>query len=149
MMPKARLAGVAPGSHPSSYRDRIGSARLWFGLFGAAGAWSVQTLISYPLASHSCYPGIFPLRTPILPGLWTVLLLVGLACLVVGLSGLGAAWTAWKKTRGEVGEDHHHLFATGEGRSRFMALSGVIVSATMLLAILLQTATLFLVAPCG
>ncbi|MEO5816369.1 MAG: hypothetical protein ABIT20_13925 [Gemmatimonadaceae bacterium] len=41
------------------------------------------------------------------------------------------------------------LAETGEGRMRFMALSGMIASATFLVACVAHAATVFLVAPCA
>lgn len=50
--------------HPAPGRHLVGLGALWFGLFGAAAAWSVQELVSFAVVSHSCYPDWHPRAAP-------------------------------------------------------------------------------------
>jgi hypothetical protein len=135
--------------HPSPDRGQVSVGRLWFGVFGAPVAWSVQTLVNYGLASYACFPALAPLREPLYAGLWWILLLVGLAALAVEIAAIRVAWESWRRTRNETGGGHHHALESGEGRTRFMALAGLMSGALLLLVSLVQVANLFLVQPCG
>lgn len=89
-------------------------------------AWSMLELTAYGLASHACFPGYEPRMT--LSGSWLqpLLLGVGVLALVVGLAGLTASWRSLRCTadehRGATGE----LLEVGEGRTRFLAIWGVL-----------------------
>ena len=49
------------------------------------------------------------------------------------------------------GADHSHgawLLEIGEGRTRFMAVSGIITSTTFLIVVISNTIAIFMVTPC-
>jgi hypothetical protein len=82
---------------------------------------------------------------------------VSLAAILVCLAGVAVSWRDWMRTRdehhsrsGKAGEHGQPaaLLETGEGRTRFMALSGVLTSATFLIVVIAHTASIFLVSPC-
>jgi hypothetical protein len=67
------------------------------------------------------------------------------------------AWRSWSRTREEnqgssgAGDAHGPaaaLLETGEGRTRFMALAGVLTSGGFLLLTAVHALTIFLVGPC-
>ena len=148
---------AAGAGHPAPARGHVTPRALWFGLFGAPAAWSVQTLVDLPLVAHSCFPRLYPLRSPLLGGLRGIAFVVGLAAVAVCVAATAVAWQSWRRTRGEhqegSGRGREHapssaLLETGEGRTRFMALSGVLAGVTFLIASVAQTATILLVGPC-
>ena len=155
--------GVAAGSvsgdaHPAPARERASLPALWFGLFGGPVAWSIQTLVNLPLASHACFPRLEPLDTPVVGGLRGIVLVVSLLALLVSAFAAVVAWRVWSRTRlehqGGTGEGRGHdphlaALETGEGRTRFMALAGVMTSAAFFLVSAAHAATLFLVSPCS
>jgi hypothetical protein len=122
---------------------------LWFGLFGAPAAWSVQLLVNYALVAHACFPKSEPLASPALGGLHAIVLGTSFAALAIALA---AAVTAGRSLRGSRHESHGGngaLLEVGEGRTGFMALAGVLVSGVFLLGIAMNAIPLFLVSPCG
>jgi hypothetical protein len=135
--------------HPAPMRGQVSLLRLWFGLFGAPVAWSVQTLVSYSLASYACYPTLAPRSVPLYGGLWWMLLVVGLATVAVEIVAISVAANSWRRTRGETGGGGHRALETGEGRTRFMAIAGIMLGVVILLVSLVHVANLFLVPPCG
>jgi len=150
--------GEMQGRHPAPARGHVALGALWFGLFGGPAAWTVQTLVDLPLASHACFPRLEPLATPVLHGLQGIVLAVSIAAVLISLAATLVAWRSWSRTRAEQqqgagkGSDHDHpsaLLETGEGRTRFMALSGLLLSVTFVLVTAAQLATVLLVAPCG
>lgn len=136
-------------SHPAPGRHLVGLGALWFGLFGAAVAWSVQELVSFAVVSHSCYPDWRPRAAPTIAGTWTISLIVGLVMLVVGVGAGLTAWRSWRRT-GEAGGDQiHQQLEVGERRIHFMATSGLVVSGLVLFAIVLNLVVLFMAPVCG
>ena len=107
-----------------------GRLPLWFGLFGASLAWSLQELVGYGLAAGSCALAA-EAGEPRLSGALlasVVLTLVGAAALLVAIGAVRRS---------------------DRPRGRFMALGGVLVSALFLAALLANLAILFLVPVCG
>lgn len=166
-MGNERLALVngqqAPGTgsdegHPAPARREVRLSALWFGFAGAPAAWSVQTLVNLPLAAHSCYPRLTPVSAPTTGGLRGIAFAVGLVALAVCIAATAVSLRTWWRTREEhqrgTGRGQHHepssaLLETGEGRTRFMALAGVLTSITFLVVSAANTAAIFLVTPCG
>jgi hypothetical protein len=148
----------AEAGHPAPARTLVRPGALWFGLFGGPVAWSVQTLVNLSIASHACFPRLFPLDAPAIGGLRGIVFGVSVLAVIVTVAAAASAWRAWQSTRHEHQEssgrvDHHQARAaaleTGEGRTRFMALAGVLTSATFALVSLVHLSTVFLVTPCA
>jgi len=126
-----------------------GLPALWFGLFGAAAAWSVQELASYALLAHACYPSWYPLAAPVTSAAWPFAAVVSLAALLVSVAAVLTALRAWRHTRLGRAEAKAHHAEVGEGRVSFMALSGVLVSSIFLSNIVMNAIVLFVVPPCA
>lgn len=145
--------------HPAPARDNVALWTLWFGFLGAPIAWSVQTLANTAVASHGCYPQLFPLSSPVTGGMRGILFGISVAAIIAALAALSVSFSTWRRTRSEhqekSGEDarrHNRSTAaleTGEGRTRFMALSGVLTSIVFLIVILAHTVAVFVVIPCA
>ena len=145
-------------AHPAPARNDVSSGLLWFGLVGGPAAWTVQTLVDLAVASHGCYPRLFPLEAPVLSSLRAIVISVSLAALIVCITAGLAAIRSWSQTRHEhqsssgAGEKHGPsaaLLETGEGRTRFLALSGLMTSIVFTIAVLAHTVSIFIVGPCG
>lgn len=145
--------------HPAPARGNVALWLLWFGFLGAPLGWTLQTLANTAVASHGCYPKLFPLDKPSMGGMRGILFAISIAAIVVGVAALAVSFSAWLRTRsehqeqsGEGARGHGRSTAaleTGEGRTRFMALSGVLTSIVFLIVILAHTAAVFVVIPCG
>ncbi len=152
---------TAPTSagHPAPQRGNVALWLLWFGFLGAPLAWTFQTLANTAVASHGCYPQLFPLDKPATGGMRGILFVISIVAIVVGVAALAVSFSTWRRTKGEHQEksgegarQHNHSTAaleTGEGRTRFMALSGVLTSIVFLIVIIAHTAAVFTVIPCG
>src|SRR5919107_1145218 len=98
-----------PAAHPAPARGHVSLAALWFGLAGAPAAWSVLTLVNLPLASHGCFPRLYPLAAPVTGGLRGLAAVVGFAALAVCVAATAVSWSMWRRTRGE------HQQGSGQG----------------------------------
>ena len=126
----------------------VAQASLWFGLFGAPTAWSLQLLTSYALVAHGCYPDAEPMTMPVVPRLTTLVAATGVLALAVALLAFATAWRSWRSTRHELAGQHEALLEVGEGRTRFMAGAGMLVSAVFVLGILMNLVPVLLLRPC-
>jgi hypothetical protein len=135
--------------HPSPHRDRVGRWMLAFGLLGAPLAWSLQLLVNASLAGYSCYPHDVPLATPLFDGLDAVAFGVEALAARVCVAAGAAAWLSWRRSRGEKGGSGHHLIESGDGRSRFMAMAGLMTSLLFLVATGFAWVNLAAVPSCG
>ncbi|GJG89634.1 hypothetical protein tb265_48150 [Gemmatimonadetes bacterium T265] len=150
-----RPGGNPPPDHPAPHRDRVHPLALWVGLFGVPVLWSLQTLVDYPVLSHFCYPQRIPLARPEAGGVWTTALVVSLVALAGSLAVGAVALRSWRATR----DEHQHgapggmpratsVGEVGEGRTRFMAFAGVMISGLFLLGVVLNGVPLFVVPTC-
>lgn len=144
--------------HPAPARGEVASWALWLGLLGGPAAWSAQTLIDLAISAHGCYPQLYPLRAPVIVGVRVIALAVSVVSVIVCVAALLVAWRSWRRTRGEHqensgrGREHEARTAaleTGEGRTRFMALAGLLTSATFTLVAALHLVTIVIVPPCA
>lgn len=125
------------------HRSRMSMVLLWLGLFGAPSAWTVQLLLSEPLASYACYPYRTPLPAPIWNGLTAVLSTISGACLAVALLSGIAAWISWRQfVKGS-------LAMADEDRNRFLAKLSMVSSFIFIVAIVFNICAVLLVPPCG
>ncbi|MEO6137812.1 MAG: hypothetical protein ABIP11_03990 [Luteimonas sp.] len=126
-------------SDPAPQRHLVAGWKLWAGLLLAPLAFSLQVVASYTIGSDMCSAGGAPLP-------WLVVVNITTA-LLAGF-GMFIAWSNWHVTRRESGGDVHQSADRGDGRTRFMALFGLIWSALSLLAVVVQVLALVYFGPC-
>jgi hypothetical protein len=139
---------MSTAAHPAPRRDVVPTRRLWFGIFGGPAAWALQTIVDYGLVSHFCFPGDTPRRAPTFDALRATGIAVSVIVVVVTLLALAAAVGSWRATRHGHDAEHHELLEVGEGRARFMAFAGVLLSAVFLFAVLMNALPLITNAMC-
>ena len=127
--------------HAAPHRGRVALPLLWFGLFGAPIAWALQLISNYALMAHFCYPQATPEAAPTFGGVRAIAILISAILLVVGVAALIASLYAWRATKDErrilATSAHHETAEIGEGRTRFMAISGTVVSAIFVWAVIM------------
>jgi hypothetical protein len=145
----ASSTSSVPSDHPSQARREVGPFRLAFGLLAAPLAWSADELFSYGAASQLCRMKASgsdqTLAVADSPWFWGLIVVT----LVIAVAGFAVALGNWRKTRDGQGSAGHHLLASGEGRSRFIAMCGVLTSGGFLVAFLFMLANLILAPLCG
>ena len=134
--------------HPAPHRYCVGLTALFFGLVAAPVAWNAQLLFSVALSAHACYPRDVPLTLPIWSNLWGILLAIGVAGIVLAILGGLVSFRNWRLTFDEAPGSAHHLLDVGEGRTRFIAMFGILASVLFALGLLFATAAVFLVPIC-
>jgi hypothetical protein len=139
---------VSP-THPSPHRKRVGLATLLFGLAAAPLAWNSQLLFSSSLAGYVCYPHAAPLSIPLWSNWRSVLFTIAGVCMAAAVLGGLISLRNWQRTFEEWPGSAHHLLDLGEGRTRFMAMGGILISALFIYALLFGATALWLVPACG
>lgn len=119
-------------SHPSSLRDRVSPWLLGFGLFAAPAAWFAQLNISVLLGMNRCSSLREDAASSLVMG---GLVAVGISAFLIVLLALWAAARSWNLSRSEAGGGHHSALTSGHGRTRFLALAGLIANSMFLIAV--------------
>lgn len=117
--------------------------RLWRSLFALPAIWALHLFVTYALASLACSRSLFGFTLFGVEGIRVVLLaltlLAGAALVLAG----AAPYRIWRQQRAEEDEGNEPT-----GRMRFMAISGVLLAAYLLLAMIWSTVTIVTSALC-
>lgn len=142
---------IMRAQHPSPHRDRVSLGSLFFGLFAGPVAWGIQLVTNFALASNRCYPdGIS--RATILPGWqWSspTILAINIVAAILALIGAAVSYSHWQAVRNEHQGSARQLVEAGEGRTRFLALWGVMTGLGFFVAIIFDTVALSMVPQCA
>lgn len=135
--------------HPAPHRHLVPAWTVWFGLLMPPLAWSLQLAVNVSLFGHGCYPNDLPLAEPLWPNLRAIALVVELFAVVCCLVAGGLTLRNWGGTRHEKAGEEAHTLGGGDGRTRFLAMVGMLLSALFLFAIALSVMNLAVMRPCG
>jgi len=119
-----------------------------FGLTGGALAWAAHLYVNYALASEACSPGTPGFSKGTLIGLHLTMFANGAAAMIIAALATWIAYANWRATHGEEQGTHEHLLEIGEGRTRFLAIVGAVLSGGFLAATFFDTLALLMVPLC-
>jgi amino acid transporter len=136
------------GRHPAPHANRVSPGESFFGLFGGPLAWVLQLYGGYALASQPCFRGGMPAAAPppTLQWTWPAMLALTIAAVAVSFTAFGVSRREFNRTRNETHGGAHHVMEVGAGRTRFLALWGMLLGAGFALAAAI-TAVAFIVVP--
>ncbi len=112
--------------HPAPHRGRVDTLEGLFAVWASPLAWMIQVSAIYAFSTAPCFD--FGARLFTHPGVQPWPLIIACAMLLFGIAALLLSLVLLRRTRNETGGGKHHLFDTGQGRTRFMALWGVAFS---------------------
>jgi hypothetical protein len=141
-------AGRGDQEHPSPHRGNVSLAALWSGLLLAPSAWFLQLAIDTPVLSQACYPRDEPYRG-VVPHLSELVMVVDALTLAACIGSFLLAWRNWRRTAREKPGKGARLMGSGDGRSRFMAMSGMLASGLVATAVLYIGIAHLLLRECG
>lgn len=137
--------------HPAPHRYRVASASIAFGVLGGPLAWFVQVCAGYALASAPCFADAQRKAQPLAHLRWTwpamIALLIG--CVGVALAAFAVSYRSYARTCDESGGDQHHLMEVGAGRTRFLALWGLLLGAGFAVATALTAVAIVVLPRCS
>jgi hypothetical protein len=137
--------------HPAPQRQRVSGLELAFAVAGGPVAWFLQFNAGYALASWPCFPGDHRMQLPMDGYAWSFPVMVAamIAGVIIALTALWVSWRALRKTRDEGPGDHRHLLEAGTGRTRFLALWGVVLGSGFAIASLITGVAFILLPRCA
>jgi hypothetical protein len=139
---------LSSDTHPAPHRDMVPATALFLGLFAGPLVWGLQLIINFAVAAHACYPGDTPFIGTPRHSIWAITLFINLLAAALALAGSALSYRHWRATRNEHHGSAGHALEAGEGRTRFLALWGVMTGCGFLLAILFNTLAFFMVPQC-
>ena len=131
-------------THPAPERSKVSLWSLSFSLAAPPLAWSLQSIAGYGISSEACYPGDTPRNVPLFSGMWDLLLVLNVAALVIGVIAISVAYRNWNATRAETDGDSRNLIERGEGRTRFVAMWGLLLGSGFVLATVFSSVALLI-----
>lgn len=126
-------------THPAPHRDRAHFLWLLFGCSAAPIFWLGQLILGYWVSAQICYGGVQPVDIASPATLRTELIVFDIVALVAALAGGVISWSSWRATQNEKKGGATHAIHTGEGRTRFLALWGLMSSLWFFGAIVFNT----------
>ena len=134
-------------AHPAPQRHHVGLMILAAALVATPAIWGLRLVLNFALASYFCFPG--SIRHYALPG-WTWPTLLGVDALAIAVAVVAAvvSWRNWQQTRDESAAGGP-LIEIGEGRTRFLALWGLMTGIGFAVAGAFDLVTLWIVPVCA
>ena len=135
---------------PAPYRGTVTLGELAFGVAGGPLAWAVQLNVGFALASWPCFPGDHRMQEQLYGygWSWPALIAIMFAATFIGLLALWVSWRSFQKAGAEPPGVHGHV-EPQTGRTRFLALWGVIFGGGFALASLVMGIAYLTVPRCG
>lgn len=139
-------AGRVPVEHPSPHRDRVNRWTLLFATTAAPLIWMGQFLFGESLTAAVCFPGDMP--NTMQPGAWLQWSLIAFdaVAIIIAIAAGFVSLGLWRRSQGESEGD---VLEVAEGRTRYLALWGMLTSAGFLAAIIFETFASVMVPRCG
>jgi hypothetical protein len=136
---------------PAPHSERVGLVRIAFAIVAGPLAWFVLVCAGEGLASEPCFPGGHRYPAP-LPGLqwtWPALIALLILCVLLAFAAFVVSWRIYRATHAEESGRHAGLLDEGVGRTRFMALWGLLYGAGFCVATLLSLASYIALPRCA
>lgn len=128
-------------SHPSPQRERVDHRALFAALAAGPAAWIVQLVASYAAVGVACTARrtVAAASAAAFAGEPTLLIAGNLVCLAIVVAGGIFCRIAWNRVAGEKAGGPEAALNVGDGRTRFIAVCGMLSSVGFALAVLFNT----------
>lgn len=133
---------IAEQAHPAPHRAHASTSSLSYALAGGPAAWFLHLLVNYGLAERAC-------AAEATLSAWSLVVVVDAIAIAIAAGAGAVAYRLFQRTRTEKEGGTHELVEAGEGRTRFLAVCGLLASALFLIAIIFDLAGPFLGLPCA
>jgi hypothetical protein len=145
----AHRSAIDQNAHPAPHRDRVRVIELIVAAFAPPLAWSAHLIANYAVSSYACFPDGAPQASPVVNGLWRLLIAVDLASLAISAAAALMAYRNWTASAQEHAHTESPLVETGEGRTRFLAIWGVLIGLVFFIAVGFDFVGLWILPICG
>jgi hypothetical protein len=134
--------------HTAPHRERAPYVALVFGLVAAPLGWALHLLVNYSIAGQYCAGAALTAATTGSDDTVSTIFLVDLIAVVLAIAGGYIAFEVWEKAKQEKEGGAHRLVQAGEGRTRFLAMCGVLTSLLFGLAVVFDAIGAMVGPPC-
>ena len=139
---------MTDAAHPAPHRHTINFGLLATALIATPAIWGLRLVINFGIDSHYCFPGAR--RSAGLPGwAWPTLLGIDFLAIAVAVAAVLISLTSWRLSREEFAASSGPLIEIGEGRTRFLALWGLMTAIGFLVALGFDLVSLWITPACG
>ncbi|MEO9133206.1 MAG: hypothetical protein ABI240_18620 [Sphingomonas sp.] len=121
--------------HPSPHRTKVAVPWLLAGLAVPPAAWAFEMLVGFGISSNACPLTANAIAHIGFTGEKSLLIVLQLACLAAVITSGLMSRRHWRKVRGEKADNEHSHLTLGEGRTRFLALTGMLTAGAFAIAI--------------
>jgi len=121
-------AAIPSSAHPAPHRARVGFPVLLFGAAAAPIFWLGQLMLDYSVSATACYGSDHPTTISSVTTLRATLIAFDAIAVLAVIAGAAASLWAWRRTSAEKSGGASHALEAGEGRTRFLALWGLMSS---------------------
>ena len=137
-------------SHPSPQAARVDHVWLFVAFGAGPAAWIVQLIAGYAIASVACTArrAVGGASGDAFAGEPKWLIALNLTALIMVVAGGIFCRVAWNRTAGEKDGGPEAALTIGAGRTRFLAVCGMLTSVGFTLAVLFNTIEPLLVPGC-
>jgi hypothetical protein len=143
-------SAVTDAMSPRS-RERTGIPLLLLGLFGVPLIWGIRLVANFALASHFCFPG--DLRRHALPEslgwVWPAMIGINALSILAAIAVALVCYRSWRTASDESGGARSGLMQSGEGRTRFLSIWGLLVAIMFILAAAFDLVALWILPVCA
>lgn len=136
---------------PVPQADHVPFHESFFALFGGPVAWFLQLCGGYALASQPCFIHGDRSWLPAIGSQWTwpAMITLMLTAVMVTLLALAISWRAYRRTHDKSPSAVQFLMEVDAGRTRFLALWGIVLAAGFACATSLTMIAFVLLPRCG
>jgi hypothetical protein len=134
--------------HPAPARHTVSNFALGFGLLAAPFAWAVDEMALYFVASRLCEMKTYNVTETLARATSPWFIAISVVAFIVALAGVWVACDSWRRSRNEKEGSGHHLVEVGEGRTRFLAMTGMVTSIGFAIAFLFIFSQMFVAPLC-
>lgn len=134
--------------HPAPQRENAHQTMLWLSVVGPPLAWAAHLLINYAIAGQHCVGAADVGAIASQHGRVTTMLIIDLLATMLAAATGYLAYHRWLETQSKKGGGAHHLVHSGEGRTRFLALCGMLTSALFGIAVIIDAIGTIVGPPC-
>jgi Na+/melibiose symporter-like transporter len=138
-------------NHPAPHRDQVSAFESVFGLLGGPGAWFAQLCAGYAMASWPCFPREEHRILPEAGYAWTWAAIVAVSVVAIGISfaAFAVSRRTYERVQSESQGSHQHLLDVGSGRTRFLALWGMVLGASFAVGTAMTLVAFFVLPRCA
>jgi hypothetical protein len=122
----------------------VSPKRLWFGFGGAAAAWVLAGLLNVLLAWQACMGGEAGSFIFTQTGIRVVLGVITFVLLAVAIVAGIVSFRNWR----DLSREPDFVEAEGRGRKEFMAIFGVVVSASLTMGLIWFAIPIYIISMC-